>query len=84
MPVSFPKQDYDAWCANSMLRSKKNATLFLKKVKCCGVSVALMPPEFLPASVNIMTIFAAHIAFQKSDNGVMMQYIDEISTVLNY
>lgn len=25
--VSFPKQDYDAWCANSKLRSKKNATL---------------------------------------------------------
>ena len=27
IPVLFPKQDYDAWCANSMPRSKKNATL---------------------------------------------------------
>ena len=26
-PVLFPKLDYAAWCANSKLRSKKNATL---------------------------------------------------------
>jgi hypothetical protein len=26
-PVSFPIQDFNAWCANSKLRSKKNATL---------------------------------------------------------
>ena len=47
------------------------------------MGVALMPPELLPASVNIMTIFAAHIAFQNSNNSVMMLCIDEISTVLN-
>jgi hypothetical protein len=65
-PVLFPKQGSDAWCANSMLRFKKNATLILKKSEvawygCCNYAAGI-----LIARVNIIAIFVALTAFHKS------------------
>jgi hypothetical protein len=67
-PVLFPKQGYDAWCANSMLRSKKNATLILKKSEVVWYGCCKYAAGILVARVNIITILIAVTAFQRSNN----------------
>jgi len=80
IPVLFPKQDCNAWCANSKLRSKKNATHFEKNIERCGLDVAHMPLEFSLQSAHDRDFFA-RIAFQRSKNRAMKQRNDEFSTV---
>jgi len=62
--VLFPKHDYDAWCVNSKLPTKKNATSLSLNFTWCGRDVAHMPQKFPPISKMLAAFFYRACAFQ--------------------